>query len=344
MTDFADGDFESAVLPFLEKHAPGGGRIAIRKFGTGQSNPTYLVERGGVSSVLRTKPPGRLLRSAHLVEREFRVMKALKGSDVPVPEMIALADDRASPTGRACFLMERVEGRVFYDPLLPELERAERRSVYDQMNQVLAALHELDPAESELSDFGKPGDYFARQARRWTEQYLASRMKPDANMDRLIEWLASNLPPDDGQAAIVHGDYRLDNMIFAGDPPIVRALIDWELSTLGHPMADLAYQCMQWRLPHDARPPGLGAADRAGLGLPEEREYVECYCQTRSAPFPENWTFYLVFAFFRFAAILEGVARRASDGNASNPEAAAEYGRTAPVLARMAVEIMESEG
>ena len=344
MAETEDGNFESAVLPFLAEHAPGRGKIAIRKFGIGQSNPTYLIERGGVSSVLRTKPPGRLLRSAHLVEREYRVMKALKGSGVPVPGMIALADDRASPTGRACFLMERIEGRVFYDPLLPELDRAERRSVYDQMNQVLAALHELDPAESGLSDFGKPGGYFARQARRWTGQYLASRQRPDANMDRLTEWLASNLPPDDGQAAIVHGDYRLDNMIFGSDPPIVRALIDWELSTLGHPMADLAYQCMQWRLPHDARPPGLGDADRADLGLPEEREYVERYCETRSVPFPENWTFYLVFAFFRFAAILEGVARRASDGNASNPEAAAEYGRTAPVLARMAVEIIERDG
>lgn len=291
--------------------------------------------------MLRAKPPGKLLRSAHLVEREFRVMNALDGSGVPVPKMIALFDDQSSPIGRAFFLMEHIEGQVFADPLLAGMEPRERTKIYDQMNRVLAGLHGLDISAHGLSDFGKPGNYFERQTRRWTQQYLASRFRSDPNMDSLIEWLEQNIPADDGEASIVHGDFRLDNMVFSVPDFEVAALIDWELSTLGHPMSDLAYQCMQWRLPSDAMPPGLGGSDRANLGLPDEQEYVERYCERRSADYPRNWTFYLVFAFFRFAAILEGVARRAKEGNASNPESARAYGRTVPVLSRMAAEILD---
>ena len=330
-------------MPFLERHAPGTGSVKISKFASGQSNPTYLVERGSARSVLRTKPSGKLLRSAHLVEREFRVMKALEGSEVPVPKMIALAEDEESPIGRACFLMEHVEGQVFYDPLLAELERSERTKIYDQMNRVIAALHGLDISALGLSDFGKPGNYFERQTRRWTQQYLAARFRRDWNMDRLIEWLEQNLPSDDGEISIVHGDFRLDNMVFSVPEFEVAALIDWELSTLGHPMADLAYQCMQWRLPSDGTPPGLGGANRVDLGLPSEQEYVERYCERRSMDFPKNWTFYLIFAFFRFAAILEGVARRGMEGNASNPGSAAAYGRSVPLLSRMAADILDSQ-
>ena len=341
MRNLSVDTLEASVIPFLERHAPGTGSVKISKFASGQSNPTYLVERGGARSVLRMKPPGKLLRSAHLVEREFRVMKALDGSGVPVPKMIALVEDRGSPIGRAFFLMEYVEGQVFIDPLLSGLERHERAKIYDQMNRVIANLHDLDGSALGLSDFGKPGSYFERQTRRWTQQYLAARFRSDSNMDRLIEWLELNLPPDDGEASIVHGDFRLDNMVFSVPEFKVAALIDWELSTLGHPMADLAYQCMQWRLPSDSMPPGLGGANRVELGMPGEQEYVERYCERRSMDFPNDWTFYLAFAFFRFAAILEGVARRGMEGNASNPESAEAYGRTVPILSKMAVDILD---
>lgn len=331
-----------SLAPVLERHLPALGSATVRKFGRGQSNPTYLVEGNRQRYVLRTKPPGKLLRSAHMVEREFRVMKALSGSGVPVPRMIALVEDGESPLGRAFFLMEYVQGRVFYDPVIPGISVEARTQIYDQMNATLARLHGVDPVAVGLSDFGKPGDYFGRQTRRWTKQYLASRYRPNGDMDRLAGWLANNLPEDDS-SALVHGDYRLDNMIFAEDEVRVAALLDWELSTLGHPLADLAYQCMQWRLPNAGGLRGLGGVDRGSLGLPTERDYVTAYCRRRSVRYPEKWEFYLVFSFFRLAAILEGVARRAIDGNASNPETALSYGESVPVLAKMAVEILEGE-
>ena len=315
---------------------------AIQKIATGQSNPTYLVETDIGKLVLRTKPPGPLLRSAHQVEREFRVMKALAGSGVPVPRMIHLSEDEDSPTGRAFFLMEFVEGRIFYNPALPSLSNAARARIFDSMNSVLAQLHEVDVTRVGLSDFGRPGDYFSRQARRWTQQYVASRFRPIPEMDRLAEWLKENLPEDDGSRALVHGDFRLDNIVFAPDSERAVAVLDWELSTLGHPLADLAYQCMQWRLPHDGGMKGLGGLDREGLGMPKEQDYVALYCERRGIAEPENWPFYLVFSFFRLAAILEGVARRAIDGNASNPETAEKYGKSVPLLARMAVQIIDN--
>ncbi|MEM7469741.1 MAG: phosphotransferase [Pseudomonadota bacterium] len=329
---------------FLSRHAPElPPATALEKFPTGQSNPTYKLTCGAQAFVLRAKPPGPLLKSAHLVEREFRVMRALAESQVPVPQMITLAEDEVSPLGRAFFIMELVDGRIFWDPAVPDVPKAERASLYDEMNRVLAALHEVNVESAGLSDFGKPGNYFVRQLDRWSRQYLASRAAPNVQMDRLIGWLEAHVPSDDGQVALVHGDFRLDNMIFAPDAPHVLALLDWELSTLGHPLADLAYQCMQWRLPHDGGMRGLGGVDRAALGLPEEAAYVANYCARRGILPPDNWAFYLAFSFFRLAAILEGVVSRARKGNASNPETAKTYAAAIPVLAGQANRIIDGD-
>ncbi|PWE32002.1 phosphotransferase family protein [Maritimibacter sp. 55A14] len=326
----------TVLIPWLERHVPGfRGFRGIEKFGTGQSNPTYRIFAESGDCVLRAKPPGKLLKSAHQVEREYRVMAALEDSAVAVPKMQALAEDADSPLGRAFFVMEHVAGRIFWDPALPELARADRAPIYTAMADTLAALHAIDPDAAGLSDFGRPGNYFARQTDRWAGQYRAARVTSNADMDWLAQWLPGHLPPDDGQVALVHGDYRLDNMIFAPDAPRVAALLDWELSTLGHPFADLAYQCMQWRLPHDAGMRGLGGLERAALGLPEEADYVAAYCERRGIGGIDGWPVLLAFSFFRLAAILEGVVRRARDGNASNPDAARRYATAIPVLARM---------
>lgn len=327
---------------WLENHVEGfSGLRKVVKFATGQSNPTYRIEAESGRYVLRAKPPGHLLKSAHLVEREYRVMKALAESGVAVPRVVCLVEDADSPIGRAYFVMEHLEGRIFWDPALPDQERDQRGPIYDAMNATLAALHDVDIDAAGLGDFGKPGNYFARQTERWSGQYRASAHIPLPRIERVMEWLAENLPDDDGQVALVHGDFRLDNMIFAPDAPRVIGLLDWELSTLGHPLADLAYQCAQWRLPHDGGMRGLGGLDRNGLGLPGEAEYVAAYLQRRGLKPVENWPFYLVFSLFRIAAILQGVVRRAEDGNASNPETAQKYAGAIPVLAEMAAEIVE---
>ncbi|MEM9583686.1 MAG: phosphotransferase family protein [Pseudomonadota bacterium] len=329
------------MAPYLRDVVPWlGALIRIEKFASGQSNPTYKLTTQTAQYVLRAKPPGQLLASAHMVEREFRVMAALQGSDVPVPRMIHLATDETSPIGRAFFIMEMIEGRIFWDPGVPELARGVRGAIYDQMNQALAALHDVDVAAVGLSDFGKPGNYFVRQTDRWSRQYVASKTADNANMDQLMSWLGAEMPVDDGQVALVHGDYRLDNMIFAPERAEVAALLDWELSTLGHPLADLAYQCMQWRLPHEGGMRGLGGLDRQALGIPSEADYVARYCKRRGIDTPANWPFYLAFSFFRLAAILEGVVRRAQDGNASNPETARSYAAAIPLLAAEAVKII----
>ena len=317
-----------------------GGLQSVTKFGTGQSNPTYKLEADSGAYVLRSKPPGKLLPSAHAVEREFRVMQALAGTDVPVPEVLHLADAETSPSGRAFFVMRFLPGRIFWDPALPDLEGRERTAIYDAMNAALAALHDVDVAAVGLADYGKPGNYFARQLDRWSQQYLASIATPDPAMVAIMEWLGAQMPADDGQVALVHGDWRLDNMIFAPDAPQIAGVLDWELSTLGHPMADLAYQCMQWRLPNQGDMRGLGGVDRAAMGLPSEAEYVAAYAQRRGLGRIDDWPFYLVFAFFRLAAILAGVASRAAAGNASNPEMARKYGAAVPVLAGMATGVM----
>lgn len=330
------------LAPYLEAHVAGfRGLRQVRKFDSGQSNPTYLVEAESGRYVLRAKPPGELLRSAHQVDREYRVLKALKPTAVPVPDVLHLSGED-SPIGRMFYVMAFVEGRIFWDPSLQELSsNAERAAVSDAMNEVLAALHDVDVEAAGLADFGKPGSYFERQLSRWTGQYRASETASVADMDRLIAWLEQNLVPDDGRVSLVHGDYRLDNMIFSPDRPQVVAVLDWELSTLGHPFADIAYQCMQWRLPHTSGFRGLGGIDRASLGLPSEAEYVASYCERRGLAGIDDWTFCLAFSFFRLAAICQGVYKRALDGNASNPQKARMYGDAVRLLAALAVEAID---
>ena len=315
----------------------------VSKFDTGQSNPTYLLTADSGQYVLRAKPPGELLKSAHQVDREFRAMRALSGSGVPVPQMLYLSQE-ASSIGRMFFVMSYLKGRIFWQPDLPECDKSERGPIYDAMNAALAALHGVDPSAVGLEDFGKPGSYFERQLSRWTKQYRASETRTIADMDALIQWLEQHLPADDGQVSLVHGDYRIDNMIFAQDRPEILAVLDWELSTLGHPLADLAYQCMQWRLPHDSGFRGLGGLDREALGLPSEEDYVAAYCRRRNIDRIEHWSFYLAFSFFRLAAILQGVLKRALDGNASNPKRAKEMGVAVPVMAAMAMQLTSKEG
>ncbi|WP_245989859.1 phosphotransferase family protein [Litoreibacter meonggei] len=330
----------ASLTPYLAAHAPELGAIRrLEKFGTGQSNPTYKMITNIGSFVLRTKPPGPLLKSAHLVEREFEVMAGLADTAVPVPKMLHLARDEMSPLGRAFFVMEYLEGRIFWDPSLPEMPRHERGAVYDAMADTLAAMHSVDVSAVGLNDFGKPGSYFARQIDRWSRQYLASVDVPDRGMTGIMAWLELHLPEDDGEVALVHGDYRLDNMMFAHDASEVIALLDWELSTLGHPLADLAYQCMQWRLPYEGGMRGLGGLSRTELGLPSEQDYIARYCKKRAMAPPDNWAFYLVFSYFRLAAILQGVVARAQGGNASNPETAQKYAAAIPVLINQAVDI-----
>lgn len=328
---------EASLAPYLERAVPGfQGFAGLQKFGSGQSNPTYLVTAASGRYVLRAKPPGQLLKSAHQVDREYRVMKALKGSGVPVPDMLHLSAED-SPIGRMFYVMSHVDGRIFWDPALPEVASpGERTAIYDAMNATLVALHAVDIDAVGLGDYGKPGNYFERQLGRWTSQYRASETEPVADMDRLIAWLETHLPPDDGLVSLVHGDYRLDNMIFANDRPEIVAVLDWELSTLGHPFADVAYQCMQWRLPHQSGFRGLGGIDREGLGLPTESAYVAAYCRRRGIDGIGNWPFFLAFSFFRLAAICQGVYKRALDGNASNPEKARTYREAVQLLSRLA--------
>lgn len=330
------------LAPYLEREIDDfSGLQSIEKFKSGQSNPTYLLTAKSGRYVLRAKPPGQLLKSAHQVDREFRVMRALAGTDVPVPRMLHLADED-SPIGRMFYVMSFVEGRIFWDPALPELSgKEERAAIYDAMNATLAALHDVDIDAVGLADYGKPGSYFERQLGRWTSQYRASETEPSAEMETLIAWLEGNRPTDDGRLALVHGDYRLDNMMFAPDRPDVIAVLDWELSTLGHPFADIAYQCMQWRLPHQSGFKGLGGIDRATIGLPSEEDYVAAYCRRRNLPGIDNWTFLLAFSFFRLAAICQGVYKRALDGNASNPARAKVYADAVKLLTHLAVQLIE---
>lgn len=342
---------ETALVPWLEEHVSGfGGFLGLTKFGDGQSNPTYKIETGSGTYVLRAKPPGELLKSAHAVDREYRVMKALQNSDVPVPKMLALSEEGdASPIGRQFFVMEHLDGRIFWDPALAELGEGEaanatRGRIYDAMNKTLAALHAVDPDAVGLSEFGRPGNYFARQTDRWAKQYRASEVERNDDVHTVIAWLEENMPEDDGQVTIVHGDYRLDNMIFAPDREEVIGVLDWELSTLGHPMGDLSYQCMNWRLPNGGGARGLAGIDRHAIGLPTEKEYVASYCQRRGISDVGNWSFYVAYNLFRFLAILQGVYKRALDGNASNPERAKQMGMAIPMLAQAALQETKSEG
>lgn len=308
------------------------GRIALQPLAGGQSNPTYRLHAGDRRYVLRRKPSGELLPSAHAIEREFRVMQALAASDVPVPRMHLLCEDPAV-IGSAFYVMEFVEGRVFLDPALPGMAAGERAVVYDELNRVIAALHRLDPAAAGLGDFGRPGQYLKRQVERWTRQYRASETECIEAMERLIEWLPAHLPAADA-SALVHGDFRIDNVIFHPVQPRIVAVLDWELSTLGDPLADFAYHCMAWRVtPQEFR--GLKGHELEALGIPDERAHLEAYCRRTGQALPPDWDYYLVFNLFRLAAILQGILARALKGNAASAEAL-RTGRQAGPIAEAA--------
>ena len=327
--------FDSQKLAqYLERHVSGfKGPLTAEKFSGGQSNPTFLIESSSGRYVLRRKPPGDLLKSAHAVDREFKVISALAQTDVPVARAYHLCEDD-SIVGSMFYLMEFIDGRVMWDPMLRDETAAGRAAIYTEMNRVLAALHSVKIEEVGLSDFGKSGNYFERQVGRWSKQYRAAETETIAGMETLMSWLTANMPADDGRIALVHGDFRLDNMMFHSSQPRVLALVDWELSTLGHPFADLAYQCMQLRMQSDCIMPGLGGVDREELGIPSEQQYAELYCQRMGLDGIPHWNFYLAFSFFRFASILQGVKKRALDGNASN-ERALQLGELVKPLAAM---------
>ncbi len=332
------------LTAYLQDHVDGfKGPITLEKFAGGQSNPTFKVTAKSGVYVLRRQPSGKLLKSAHAVDREYRVLNALKDSDVPVAKVFHLCED-ITVIGSMFYLMEYCDGTVYWSASLAEIDSNERRSaMYNEMNRVLAALHSVDVDAVGLSDYGKAGNYFERQLTRWTSQYRLTELKKISAMDQLSQWLEDNLPEDDGRVCLVHGDFRLDNMMFAKDKPQVIALLDWELSTLGHPFADLAYQCMQLRMPAGMGSiDGLKDIDRGSLGIPTEQEYVDLYCQRMGIERIENWVFYLAFSFFRLAAIAQGVAKRAAEGNASN-EHANKVGAFVEPLAQMALQVVAQE-
>jgi len=332
-----------ALARWLAQHIDGfAGPLAVEMFKGGQSNPTYKLVTPGRSYVMRAKPGpvAKLLPSAHAIEREYQVMSALAGTDVPVPRMLALCEDE-SVIGRAFYIMEFMAGRVLWDQSLPGLQPAERAAYYDEMNRVIAALHSVDFAARGLAGYGKPGNYFERQIGRWSKQYRASVTQPIAEMDRLMDWLPAHMPAsalDESRVAIVHGDYRLDNLMFHPTEPRVIAVLDWELSTLGHPLADFAYHCMSWHIPATMGR-GIAGQDLAALGIPSERDYIQRYCQRTgmadSDQLHADWNFYLAYNMFRIAAILQGIAKRVEDGTAASAEARAA-GATARPLAGLA--------
>jgi aminoglycoside phosphotransferase (APT) family kinase protein len=326
---------------FLADHVAGfRGPLVAERFAGGQSNPTFRLRAGSGDYVLRRKPPGPLLPSAHAVDREFRVMRALATTPVPVPQVYALCEDEAV-TGSAFYVMEHLSGRIFWDQRLPGVAPDERREMFCSMNRVIADLHSVDYAALGLADFGRPGNYMARQIGRWSRQYRASETVKQPAMDALIDWLPAHLPPE-GTPAIVHGDYRMDNLVFHKTEPRVVGVLDWELSTIGDPLADFAYHALTWRVtPELFR--GLAGVDFKALGIPDEAEYVAAYCRhARRAPI-ENWEFYLVYSLFRLAAILQGIAKRAIDGTAASADAVAT-GATAIPMGEQAWALARSLG
>jgi aminoglycoside phosphotransferase (APT) family kinase protein len=323
---------EAALDAWLREHVEGyAGPLQVRQFKGGQSNPTFLLATPQRSYVLRRKPTGKLLPSAHAVDREFRVMRALAGTDVPVPETFALCLDDAV-IGSAFYVMANVPGRILWDPGLPGMTPAERGAIFDSMNAAIAALHSVDYAAVGLADYGKPGNFFARQIGRWTAQYRASETERIESMERLIEWLPAHIPPGDA-ASLVHGDYRLDNLVFHPTEPRVVAVLDWELSTLGHPMADFAYHAMAWIMP-TGEMRGLAGLDLPALGIPSAEAYLARYCERTGAAAPSalEWSFYIAYNLFRGAAISQGILKRALDGSAASAHAL-EAGRKARVVA-----------
>ncbi len=328
----------------LQAHLRGfAGPLTVQQFKGGQSNPTYQLMTPNATYVMRTKPgpSAKLLPSAHAVEREFRVMNALSGSAVPVPRMHLLCEDE-TVIGRAFYVMDFVAGRVLWDPALPGFSKPDRAAVYDEMNRVLAALHTVDVAAVGLSTHGRPGNYFERQIARWSKQYLASRTQSLPAMDQLIEWLPQHLPAaalDASQVSVVHGDFRLDNLMFDIDASRVIAVLDWELSTLGHPLADFSYHCMTWHIPPGVFR-GIGGVDLAPLGIPDEASYIRRYCErtgrTDSASLQRDWNYYLAYNLFRLASITQGIAKRVIEGTAASAQACSSGDKT-PALAEMAL-------
>lgn len=316
---------------WIRAHVPAfDGPLQAEKFAGGQSNPTFKLTAGDNQYVLRRKPQGVLLASAHAVDREFQVLSALSATNVPVPTPVALCEDE-SVIGSMFYIMEHLEGRIFWDPALPEVSDEDRGEIYDQMNLVMANMHMVDLNEVGLRDYGKPGNYFERQIGRWTKQYRAAETETIADMEKLIDWLPKNMPKDDGQVALVHGDYRLDNMIFHPTEPKIIAVLDWELSTLGHPLADLAYQLMAWQFPREAGINGLAGMDREKLNIPDDESYIKRYCERTGQSGIEDWNFYMAFCFFRLASITQGIRKRAQIGTASSPEAAAKAAMVEPL-------------
>ncbi len=319
--------------------------ISAEKFDGGQSNPTYKLTTDAASYVLRRKPPGPLLPSAHAVDREYRVMSALADTPVPVPTMHVLCEDD-DIIGSMFYVMDFVDGNIYWDAQLTEVDPALRGPMYDKMNEVLAALHSVDITAAGLADFGRPGSYFERQFNRWSKQYRASETEHIEEMEQLMTWLPKHMPAEDGRVSLIHGDYRLDNMIFATNQAEVLAVLDWELSTLGHPFSDIAYQCMQLRMPADpalGNLGGLGGVDRHALGIPTEEEYVASYCKRMGLAEIPDWSFYLTFSFFRFAAILQGIMKRYQDGTASSAEALT-YGKMTRPMAETAIAYLREQG
>lgn len=308
--------------------------VEVEQFKGGQSNPTFLIRANGKRYVLRRKPPGKLLPSAHAVDREYRVITALAGSDVPVAKTYALCLDDGV-IGTAFYLMDYVQGRIFWDPRLPGIAPQERRALFEEMNRVIAALHSVDYEKIGLTDYGKAGNYFVRQIDRWTKQYRAAETETIDAMNNLIDWLPKHIPADD-DTSIVHGDYRIDNVIYHPTEPRILAVLDWELSTLGHPLADFAYHCMTWRF-HPGQFRGLAGEDLQALGIPSESEYMAMYCRRLGRDrLPEKeWEYYMAFGMFRLVGILQGIMARALQGNASSQNAL-DAGRRARPLAEQA--------
>ena len=328
----------NALQAWLQAHMPiFAGPLQVEMFKGGQSNPTYKLVTPGKSYVMRAKPGqvSKLLPSAHAIEREFAVMRGLSGTAVPVAHMHVLCEDE-SVIGRAFYVMEFVQGRVLWDQALPDMTREQRRDIYLEMNRVIAALHAVDHKVQGLEHFGKPGNYFDRQIGRWSKQYRASVTQPIDEMDKLMEWLPAHMP-DSARAdltCIVHGDFRLDNIIFHPDQPRILAVLDWELSTFGHPLADFSYHCMSWHIPPCSFR-GIGGLDHAALGIPLEDEYIELYCQrsgiTSLQALKKDWNFYFAYNMFRIAAILQGIAKRVEDGTASSAQAKASGAGARPM-------------
>ena len=326
--------FDVAALDaWLRRHVPGypDGALAVAQFKGGQSNPTYKLSIAGQHYVLRTKPApaAKLLPSAHAIEREYRVMDALNQHGFPAPRQVALCTDE-DVIGRAFYVMEFVEGRVLWDQALPGMTPAERGAIYDELNRVIARLHTVDYAAIGLADYGKPGNYFARQIERWSKQYRAAQTETLAAMDALIAWLPAHIPPGE-DTSIVHGDFRLDNMVFHPTEPRILAVLDWELSTLGHPFADFSYHCMSWHIaPGQFR--GIAGLDLQALGIPSQQAYIARYAERTGKTIRlEDFNFYLAFNMFRLACIMQGIMKRHVDGTAASAQALESGGMARPM-------------